>query len=51
LPADAQHLIPESERNMTAAQLQSSKDTQLLKAIASLNTASVSTALAPAVRP
>jgi carboxyl-terminal processing protease len=36
LPTGAQPLVPEAEQNLTAAELQSSKDTQLLKAIDSL---------------
>jgi carboxyl-terminal processing protease len=36
LPSDATPLTPETERNLTAAGLQASKDTQLLKAIESL---------------
>lgn len=36
LPTGAQPLIPETERTLTAAQLQSTQDTQLLAALASL---------------
>lgn len=37
LAADAQMVLPEAEQNMTAQQLQSSSDTQLLKAISLLS--------------
>jgi len=38
LPPNVQPLIPESERNLTAAQLQSSQDAQLLRAVNILST-------------
>ena len=37
LPANAEPLIPETERNLTAAELQASHDAQLLKAVANLS--------------
>lgn len=48
LPSGVQALIPEAERNLTATELQASKDTQLLKAIATLGANVTTAALEPA---